>query len=79
MHANVVLVFLCETWLRPEGDESDCVALTPPGFCLKSFPRKSGAGGGLAVLYRDIAVSIRDFVFTAFVIVKCVFCLTAIL
>ena len=29
MHANVDLIFLRETWLRPEGDESDCVALTP--------------------------------------------------
>ena len=71
MHANVDLIFLCETWLRPDGDESDCVALTPPGFCLRSFPRMSGAGGGLAVLYRNsltknIAVSTRDFVFTAF-------------
>ena len=47
------------------------VALTPPGFCLKSLPRKSGAGGGLAVLYRNsltknIAVYTRNFVFTAF-------------
>ena len=32
MHANVDLIFLCETWLRPEGDESDCVALTRLGF-----------------------------------------------
>ena len=38
IQANVDLVFLCETWLRPEGDESDCAALTPPGFCLKSLP-----------------------------------------
>ena len=71
MHANVDFFFLCETWLRPEGDESDCVALTPPGFSLRSFPRMSGAGGGLSVLYRNsltknIAVSTRDFVFTAF-------------
>ena len=36
MQANVDLVFLCETWLRPVGDEADCAALTPPGFCLKS-------------------------------------------
>ena len=52
MQANVNLVFLCETWLRPVGDEADCVALTPPGFCLKSLPRQSCTGGGLAVLYR---------------------------
>ena len=70
IQANVDLVFLCETWLRPKGDESDCAALTPPGFCLKSLPQMSGVGGGLAVLYRNsltknIAVSNRDFVFTA--------------
>ena len=46
MQANVDLVFLCETWLRPVGDEVDCAALTPPGFCLKSLPRQSGTGGG---------------------------------
>ena len=45
--------------------------MTPPGFCLKSVPRQSGTGGGLAVLHRtdftrNIAVSTRDFVFTAF-------------
>ena len=71
MQANVDLVFLCETWLRPLGDEADCAALTPPGFCLKSLPRQSGTGGGLPVLHRtsvtrNIAVSTRDFVFTAF-------------
>ena len=55
MQANVDLLFLCETWLRPVGDEADCVALTPPGFCLKSLPRQSGTGGGLAVLHLFIA------------------------
>ena len=49
--ANVDLVFLCETWLRPVGDEDYCAALSPPGFCLKSLPRQSGTGGGLAVLH----------------------------
>ena len=52
MQVKVGLVFLCETWLRLEGDEADCVALTPPGFCLKSLPRQCGTGGGLAVLHR---------------------------
>ena len=45
--------------------------MTPPGFCFKSLPRKSGTGGGLVVLHRtsltrNITVSTRDFVFTAF-------------
>ena len=53
------------------GDEADCAALTPPGFCLKSLPRQSGTGGGLAILHRTsltrhIAASTRDFVYTAF-------------
>ena len=50
MQANVDLVFLCEEWLLPESYESDCAALTPNGFCLESFPRKSGPGGGLVLL-----------------------------
>ena len=61
MQANVDLVFLCETWPRPEGDEADCAALTPPGFCLKSLPRQSGTGGGLAVLYRPVLQEILQF------------------
>ena len=39
MLANVDLVFLCETWLRPVGVEADCATLTTDGFCLKSLPR----------------------------------------
>ena len=71
MQANVDLVFMCETWFRPVGDGADCAALTLPGFCLKSLPRQSVTAGGLAVLHqtsltRKIAVSSRDFVFSAF-------------
>ena len=39
IQTNVDLVFLCETWLRPVGNEPECAALTPPGvFFSKSFP-----------------------------------------
>ena len=70
MQANVDLVFLSERWLRPVRDEADCAALTSPGFCLQSLPRQSGTGGMLALLRRtsltrNMAVSTRDFVFTA--------------
>ena len=41
MQAHVDLVFLRKTLLRPECDEADYAALTPPGFCLKSLPRQS--------------------------------------
>ena len=62
MHAKVDLVFCVKrTWLQPEGDESDCVALTPPGFCSRSFPRMSGADGGLTVLYRNSLTKTLQF------------------
>ena len=50
---NFDIAFLSETWFRPTGDESDIVSVTPPGYTLQSFPRLTGAGGGLAVVYRD--------------------------
>ena len=56
IQANADLVFLCETWLRPEGDEADCAALTPPGFCLKSLPRQSGTGGVALLFYIEPAL-----------------------
>ena len=59
MQANVDLVFLCETWLRPVGDEADCAALTPPGFCLKSLPRQPGTGDELAVLHRTSLTNLQ--------------------
>ena len=84
MQANVDLVFLCETWLRSVGDEADCAALSPPGFCLKSLSRQCSTDGWLAVLHqtsltRNIAVSTRDFVFTALRYLKYVFPMMVIL
>ena len=84
MQANVDLVFLCEKWLRPEGDEAGCAALTPPGFCLKTFPRQSGTGGGLAVLHRTSLTKKLQFLLEILFLlllgyVKCVFPMTVIL
>ena len=78
------LVFLCETWHRPEGDEADCAVLTPPGFCLRSLSGWSGIDGGLAVLHRtsltkNIAVSTRDLFLLLLRYVKCVFPMMAVL
>ena len=74
MQANVNLVFLCETWLRPVGDEADCAALTPPGFCLKSLPRQSGTGGGLAVLHQtSLTKTLENLFLRLSRYVKCVF------
>ena len=49
---DIDILFLTESWLRPHGDEAKCVAWTPSGYSLKSFPRPSW-GGGLAIIYRD--------------------------
>ena len=52
MHTNVDLVFCVKCGFGRKATRVT-VALTPPGFCLRSFPRTSVAGGGLAVLYRN--------------------------
>ena len=46
------VLFLTETWQGMRGDEAKCTDLTPPGYCMKSFPRSS-RGGGLAVIFKD--------------------------
>ena len=48
---DVEVLFLTETWLGMRGDEAKCTDLTPPGYCMKSFPHSS-RGGGLAVIFR---------------------------
>ena len=78
MQANVDLFFLCETWLRPEGDEADCAALTPPGFSFESLSRQFGIGGGLAVLHRTSLTKKLQFLLEILFLlllryVKCVF------
>jgi len=49
---HVDMMFLTETWLKTHGDESKHADLTPAGYCLKSHPRMTRAGG-VAVLVRD--------------------------
>ena len=68
MQANVDLVFLCETWLRPVADETDCAALTLPGFCLKSLPRQSGRGLQFYIepVLQEILQFLLEICFTAF-------------
>ena len=83
MQANVDLVLLCETWLRPLGDEADCAALTPPDFCLKSLPRQSGAAGLLfyiePVLQETLQFLLEILFLRLLSYVKCVFPMMVIL
>ena len=47
------IVAVCETWLKP-GDDVVVGDITPVGYTLKHFPRKTAKrGGGLALLYKS--------------------------
>ena len=49
---KIDLLFITETWLKQEGDESKQADLCPPGYKLKSVPRCTRAGG-IAVIYKE--------------------------
>ena len=49
---DVDILFLTETWLKPQGDSSKCADLAPVGYVVRSFPRAS-RGGGIAVVFRE--------------------------
>ena len=53
MSEYVDIVMLTETWLYANGDEAFMAALTPAGYDLRSFPRQSGRGGGIAFVVRN--------------------------
>ena len=48
---NIDLLCITESWLREVGDENIQLALAPPDYSVKSFPRigRSGGGGGCSV------------------------------
>ena len=51
---NIDIMCIVESWLKENGDETVMHELTPPGYKISSFPRKSRKGGGLAIIHRDI-------------------------
>ncbi|KAL8599762.1 hypothetical protein ACOMHN_042526 [Nucella lapillus] len=59
---NYDVIFLTETCLKTQGSEATIAELTPLGFSIKSMPRTTGTGGGVAVLYRNSLVSNINFV-----------------
>ncbi|KAL8573533.1 hypothetical protein ACOMHN_047804 [Nucella lapillus] len=59
---NYDVIFLTETWLKTQGSEATIAELTPLDFLIKSMPRTTGTGGGVAVLYRNSLVSNINFV-----------------
>ena len=50
---RVDIVFLTETWPHEQGDEAHIVAMTPPGYEFRSFPRTGmQRGRGVGVVFR---------------------------
>ena len=51
---GVDLLFVTETWLSAQGNETKTVELAPSGFDVKSFPRQSRShGGGIVTVYKS--------------------------
>ncbi|KAL8611832.1 hypothetical protein ACOMHN_041294 [Nucella lapillus] len=50
---SIDIMFITETWLKPQGDEAACVDLTPGGYSMRSFPRQARRGGGIAFITRN--------------------------
>ncbi|GFS16923.1 ATP-dependent DNA helicase [Elysia marginata] len=51
--SNSDIICISETWLTGYGDDVITTELTPPGFKKISYPRLSGAEGGVCVINRD--------------------------
>ena len=58
---NLDLLFITETWLRETGCDRQLQHVTPPGYDARSFPRTTGTGGGIAVIFRKSFTSSISF------------------
>ena len=54
---GVDLFFVTERWLSAQGDKAKTTELAPSGSNVKSFPRQSQSGGGIATIYKSILCS----------------------
>ena len=50
---DIDILLLTEAWHKENGDEGKLADLTPAGYSIKSFPRRS-RGGGIAIVTKDI-------------------------
>ena len=55
------LMFITETWFRESGCDKQLNQLAPTGYDARSFPRTSGEGGGIAVVYKKSLASRLSF------------------
>ena len=70
---NVDVLALTETWLYEKGDETCLADLTPKGYTCRSFPRKDGKGGGIAIVLKkeiDSVTSYTELDFSSFECIK---------
>ncbi|KAK6165095.1 hypothetical protein SNE40_023654 [Patella caerulea] len=51
LESDVDALFIFETWLREDGDQSKIAALLPDGYKIIHIPRIGKIGGGLGVIY----------------------------
>ena len=68
---NVDFMFLTETWIQKKKHaESITNPLKPPGYFLRSFPRKIRTGGGIAFIvreqYKPSILEVVELSFTSF-------------
>ena len=68
---NIDIMFLTKTWLRTQDEKlGHTNRLKPPGYCVRSFPRKFRSGGGIAVIIRNVymkyIVKIHELNFKSF-------------
>ena len=45
-------MFLTETWLNKDDETPGINEMKPPGFSVRSFPRKKSKGSGVDVVYK---------------------------
>ena len=48
---------ITETWLLDGASDAAIAELVPPGYSILNVPRKSGTGGGVAIIYKSIKAS----------------------
>ena len=50
---GIDILLMTETWLCAQGDEACIAEIMPQGYVLRSFPRTSSRGGGIAFTVQD--------------------------
>ncbi|GFR76773.1 ATP-dependent DNA helicase [Elysia marginata] len=60
LEAEADMVFLTETWFKPNGDEAKIAARVPIGYIFISAPRTTREGGGIALFYKTAIKIVKE-------------------